>query len=48
VERFSRHRLCHRRRRQVLDSPRYAPAMTVDGAYDETFLTYYGIRWMKK
>ena len=35
-------------RQQVLDSPRYAPEMTVDGAYDETFLIYYGIRWAKK
>ena len=35
-------------RQQVLDSPPYKPEMTVDGAYDESFLTYYGIRWVKK
>lgn len=32
-------------RRKVRDSPSYDPEMTVDGAYDATFQTYYGIRW---
>ena len=32
-------------RRKVKNSPPYDPATTVDGAYEETFLTYYGIRW---
>jgi hypothetical protein len=31
-------------RQKVKDGPKYDPAMTLDGAYDETFLTYYGIR----
>ena len=31
---------------KVKDSPPYNPAVTVDGAYDETFLTYYGIKWV--
>jgi hypothetical protein len=35
-------------RQRVLDSPPYDPLKTVDGAYDDTFLTYYGIRWVKK
>jgi hypothetical protein len=33
-------------RQKVKDSPPYNPAVTVDGAYDETFLTYYGIKWV--
>ncbi|MEJ0069737.1 MAG: PRC-barrel domain-containing protein [Pseudomonadota bacterium] len=33
-------------RQKVKDSPPYDPAVTVDGAYDETLLTYYGIRWV--
>jgi hypothetical protein len=33
-------------RHKVKDSPPYDPSITVDGAYDETFLTYYGIRWV--
>jgi len=33
-------------RQKVKDSPPYDPSITVDGAYDETFLTYYGIRWV--
>ncbi len=33
-------------RQKVKDSPPYNPAVTVDGAYEETFLTYYGIRWV--
>jgi len=32
-------------RQKVKDGPPYDPAITVDGAYDETFQTYYGIRW---
>ena len=34
-------------RQEVLNSPPYDPSQTVDGAYDETFLTYYGIRWVE-
>jgi len=33
-------------RQKVKAGPPYNPAVTVDGAYDETFLTYYGIRWV--
>jgi hypothetical protein len=33
-------------RQKVKDSPSYDPSITVDGAYDEKFLTYYGIRWV--
>jgi sporulation protein YlmC with PRC-barrel domain len=33
-------------RQKVKDAPRYNPAITVDGAYDEQFLTYYGIRFV--
>jgi hypothetical protein len=33
-------------RQKVKDAPRYDPAITVDGAYDEKFLTYYGIRFV--
>jgi len=33
-------------RRKVKDGPPYDTSITVDGAYDETFLTYYGIRWV--
>jgi hypothetical protein len=32
-------------RRKVMAAPTYDPSMTVDGAYDATFQTYYGIRW---
>jgi hypothetical protein len=32
-------------RQQVKDSPRYDPSKTVDGAYDDAFLWYCGIRW---
>ncbi len=32
-------------RQKVKDSPRYDPRITVDGAYDEKFLTYYGVNW---
>ena len=31
---------------KVKDGPPYDPSITVDGAYDESFLTYYGIRWV--
>jgi hypothetical protein len=31
-------------RQKVKDGPKYDPAITLDGAYEETFLTYYGIR----
>jgi hypothetical protein len=34
-------------RRKVKKSPPYDPSTTVDGAYEETFLTYYGIRWVQ-
>ncbi len=34
-------------RQKIKDGPRYDPMITVDGAYDESFLTYYGIRWTK-
>jgi uncharacterized protein YrrD len=35
--------------RQVFkDSERFSPEQTVDGAYDETFLTYFGIRFVEK
>jgi hypothetical protein len=34
-------------RQKVQNSPPYDPSTTVDGAYDETFLTYYGIRWVQ-
>ena len=33
-------------RQKVKDSPLYDPSLTVDGAYEEKFLTYYGIRWV--
>jgi hypothetical protein len=33
-------------RQKVKDSPSYDPSITVDGAYEENFLTYYGIRWV--
>jgi hypothetical protein len=33
-------------RQKVKDSPTYDPSMTVDQAFDERFLTYYGIRWV--
>ena len=34
------------KRQRVKDSPRYDPLMTVDGAYDQKFLTYYGMPWI--
>jgi hypothetical protein len=33
-------------RQKVKGSPPYDPSVTVDGAYEEKFLTYYGIRWI--
>jgi hypothetical protein len=33
-------------RQQIKDAPPYDPSITVDGAYEEKFLTYYGIRWV--
>ncbi len=35
-------------RQKVKDSPAYDPSITVDRAYDEKFLTYYGINWVAK
>jgi hypothetical protein len=34
-------------RQKIKDSPPYHPSITVDGAYEEKFLTYYGIRWVE-
>src|SRR5438067_4674720 len=34
-------------RQKVEHSPPYDPSKTVDDAYNETFLTYYGIRWVQ-
>jgi hypothetical protein len=34
-------------RQEVLNSSPYDPSKTADGAYDESFLTYYGIRWVE-
>lgn len=33
-------------RDKVKGSPSYDPSVAVDGAYDEKFLTYYGIHWV--
>jgi hypothetical protein len=33
-------------RQKIKDGPPYDPSVTVDGAYAEEFLTYYGIRWV--
>jgi hypothetical protein len=35
-------------RQKVKDSPTYDPSITVDRAYDDKFLTYYGISWVAK
>ena len=35
-------------RQKIKDSPRHDPAVTIDGTYDEKFLSYYGIKWTKK
>ena len=32
-------------RQRLKDSPEYDPSMTIDRAYDERVLTYYGIPW---
>lgn len=32
-------------RQRIKDSPAYDPSMTIDRAYDEKFLTYYGIKF---
>jgi hypothetical protein len=32
-------------RQTIKDSPAYDPSMTIDRAYDEKFLTYYGIKF---
>ena len=34
-------------RQKVKNAPSYNPSVTVDGAYNEKFLTYYGIRWVE-
>jgi hypothetical protein len=33
-------------RQKIKGAPPYDPSITVDGAYEEKFLTYYGIRWV--
>ena len=33
-------------RQKIKDGPPYDPSITVDGAYEEKFLTYYGVRWV--
>ncbi|MES2294400.1 MAG: PRC-barrel domain-containing protein [Pseudomonadota bacterium] len=33
-------------RQKIKHAPPYDPSITVDGAYEEKFLTYYGIRWV--
>lgn len=35
-------------RQFVKDGPRFSPEQTVDGAFDESFQTYFGIRFVKK
>ena len=32
---------------KVRNAPAYSPSMTVDGKFEEKFLTYYGIRWLE-
>ena len=32
-------------RQKVKDSPAYDPAITIDRAYDDKLLTYYGIKF---
>ncbi len=34
-------------RQKIENAPPYNPSITVDGAYEEKFLTYYGIRWVE-
>jgi hypothetical protein len=33
-------------RQKVKGSPSYDPSIAINGAYEEKFLTYYGIRWV--
>jgi hypothetical protein len=33
-------------RQKIKGGPSYDPAITIDGAYEEKFLTYYGIEWV--
>ena len=33
---------------KVKSAPHYSPDMTIDGKYEEEFLTYYGIRWLER
>ena len=35
-------------RQKVKDSPPFVAAQTVDGAFEESFHTYYGIRWARR
>ena len=35
-------------RQKVKGGPPYDPAITIDGAYEEKFLTYYGIEWVAR
>jgi sporulation protein YlmC with PRC-barrel domain len=35
-------------REKVKGAPRYDPRVTVDGTYDTSFLSYYGIKWVSK
>jgi hypothetical protein len=32
---------------KLKSAPAYSPTMTVDGKFEEKFLTYYGIRWLE-
>jgi hypothetical protein len=34
-------------RDKVKNAPLYDPSKTIDGVFDEKFLTYYGIRWLE-
>ncbi len=34
-------------RQKIKNAPPYNPSITIDGAYEEKFLTYYGIRWVE-
>jgi sporulation protein YlmC with PRC-barrel domain len=35
-------------RQKVKDGPPYDPSVTIDGGYEEKFLTYYGIEWVAR
>jgi hypothetical protein len=35
-------------RQKIKNAPPYNPSITVDGAYEEKFLAYYGIRWVER